>query len=132
MKESKRIRAIKGVLLAVAFLGIALSIMLQPDRGAVGYLERVGVHAAGIFAWFMLSAVMCFISGITYREWNALWFAPFFIYTGMTWVAVLNSNTNPPLVSGFAYTLLSGLLLLDLLADLGVFDRSNANAGAGS
>lgn len=126
MNEPRGIRATKGLLLFLAFLGVAVSILAQPDRGAVGYLNRVGVRAEVLALWFLVSSVVCGYTGLTYRHWNAMWFAPVFIYTGMTWLALFFSTTNPPMVSGFMYTLLSCLLVIDLFKDMGVSRRAGA------
>jgi hypothetical protein len=116
--EGKRIRFTKGVLLFLAFIGVALGIVLQPSLGVTALFREIGLDMTYVAIIFVISGFMNLFIGTTGRYWNGLWFAIFFVYNGMTWIVFVSERPMFPVIPAILYTLLSSLLMIDLIMDL--------------
>lgn len=110
-----RIKAIKGILLFIAFSSIAFAI-LQVDHSStvISMLESVGIGRDAWVVLFVVAGVGNLFVGITGRHWNAMFFAPYFVYTASAWAVY----PAVPIVPLILYTLLASFLLIDLLTDV--------------
>jgi len=109
------IRATKGVLLFIAFTAIAYVLMTSSTSSAVvRKLEEVGVSRTGWVIAFFVSAIGNLYIGLRGHSWNAMLFAPFFVYVVTAWI-VYPAVPETPLI---LYTLLGGFLIIDLVQDL--------------
>lgn len=126
MIEWAWLRSLKGVLICVAFIGIGLGLLLEPDLGVAFQMQALGISPRFIGGWFIMSGALNAWIGLTNRSWNSLWFAVFFFYNGLTWVAVL-IDPLMPVAPAFAYSLLSAFLIIDLFVDLRERQHSGTN-----
>lgn len=120
----RMIRALKGLLLFVAFMGIGLSTFVETDGLMTRYLNSLGANVHLLSLSFCVAAVMNLFIGVTGRRWNGLWFSPMIFYMGFVWAAAfqLRDVSYSP---AFAYTLLAGLLVIDFAVD--AYEVFNAN-----
>lgn len=107
-------KRIKGVLLFIAFISIALGLVLQPDLGVMHYLNSRGIAPETVATLFAISGCANLIIGLRKQRWNAVWFAVFFAYTAMMWVAVFQACPIP-VAQAVSHTLLSCFLVIELL-----------------
>lgn len=110
------IKRIKGVLLFLAFTGIALALYHEPDRGVARHFALAGISINFVVIGFGVSSIANLITGWLGLKWNPLWFAIFFLYTGMSVLAYLEGS-GIPAVPVFIYMLMSGFLLVDYITD---------------
>lgn len=112
------LRRWKGVLLFCTFTGMAISIVLQPSIGTMQQFNEVGLSNGTVGAFFFASAIFNLIIGWHGTKWNAMGQAIFHAYTIAAWASALLRPGTIPGAAVFAYTLLSGMLLLDLVHDI--------------
>ena len=111
-------RQIKGILLFIAFIAIAVGLVIQPDEGV---MQWMGEHNVSPLWWalgFTVSGVANLYIGFKGSAWNALWFAVFFAYTTMMWVTAV-SDVGLTVAQSVSNTLLSAFLVLELLEGAG-------------
>jgi hypothetical protein len=123
MSLDNHIRQIKGGLLFVTFFAVGVSLYFQKGIGTIHYVQEIGFEPNIIIAMFFISAFACAYIGFKCLAWNLLWYFPFVIYTGATWLNISERIANPsytntpPLVAGFFYSALLGFLVLDWYQD---------------
>jgi len=116
-------RQIKGVLLFIAFISIAIGLVVQPEAGVMHWMGIRDISPVW-WAWaFAISGAANLYIGLLDRRWNALWFAVFFAYTTMVWVAI-GQGCRIPVAQGVSNTLLSTFLALELLEGAGKWKTS--------
>lgn len=110
-------KQLKAVLVCIAFVGIGLGLMLEPEVGVAHLITDLGISVRFVGGWFILSGVINAWIGITNRTLNPLWYAVFFFYTVLTWLSSAYDR-GVPFPPAFAYSLLSAFLVIDWVLDL--------------
>ena len=107
-------KKIKGVLLFIAFIALAGGFYYQPDIGLMHWMSARGINPLTWAALFAVSGLVNLMIGWCGGSWNALWFAVYFAYTTMMWVAIAE-GCEIPVAQAVSNTLLSTFLGLELL-----------------
>jgi hypothetical protein len=111
------IRRIKGIIIFIAFLGMGLSLQLQPPVGVLSAINELGITTTTVTVAFFVSGLMSLLTGLLLWKWNAMWIAVFVFYTVISWAATYTRH-DVPTVAPFAYSLTSALLTLDVIIDM--------------
>lgn len=118
-RMTNRIRTIKGGLLFVAFLVVAVSIYFQPELGTISHITEFGLSPTFMVSGFLFAAVSSLYTGLKHLKWNIIIYTPFMFYTGATWEAVIAGGGSRVPVAGAAfYTLLLVFMLIDWYQDV--------------
>lgn len=110
-------RPLKGLMIFLTFIGLALALQFQPSVGIVEQINLLGLSTVFVSSWFVFSGVMSLITGLMRWNWNALWIAVFVFYTILAWSSTIGSGRIPA-AAPIAYSLLSAILTLDVVHDL--------------
>ncbi len=111
------IKKIKGILLFLVSLAIAASLLLSPST-AVTFLPYLGITLVSLAIFFVISGVMNLLIGLTNARWNAIWFVPYLLYTGLFWLLYASTGFRIQVLQIAALlSLLTAYLVLDIAAD---------------
>ena len=116
-------KRIKGLLIAIAFLSIALGLAFQPDVGLMAYMADHSVQVSWWVGAFVVSGLGNLFMAATNRGWNAALFAVFFAYTTMLWIASVG-NWGIPVAQAVSHTLLSTFLVLEIVEEASIWKTS--------
>ena len=112
-----RLKPAKGVVYFLAFILIAIALVCQPNVGVTNAFYnsvQAGIILGTLFA---VGAFANLFIGLTRQRWNVIWFSPFFVYTVMAWMLVLQGSAGLPVSTPISNTLLSALIGFELLED---------------
>lgn len=123
------IRRIKGIVIFFAFLGMGLSLQLNPPIGTIIAINELGISTQFVSFAFFVSGFMSLLTGLMRWKFNAMWIAVFVFYTVLSWAATYTRHDVVPTIAPIAYTLTSGFLTLDVLIDMiGGWNKNGRNS----
>lgn len=111
------LRRWKGLLLFITFVAVGLSILTRPSMGTMTAFNELGIDNNTVALFFIASAVLNIFLAWANMKWNALGQAIFHGYMVASWIAVVKYPSAIPATAALFYSLLSGMLILDLISD---------------
>lgn len=120
MSEDHVVRAVKGVLLFIAFIAMGIWIPTA-HLTTITYIQNIGISPRLLQLMFIVSGSANLYIGIRGYNWNALWFAVWVMYSAAALVAYLD-GADIPLLPVVAYMLLTGYMVIDILIDTELYE----------
>jgi len=105
-------RKVKGMLVFIAFISIAFALLLEPEKGVMGYLQDQHISVNLVASLFVASAIVNLLISWSEGHWNIAGFAILYAYTTMQWIAIWG-NYDIPIVSAVSNTFLCVVLTLN-------------------